>query len=175
MIFRETKLKGAYWIRLEPVEDGRGLFARSFCRESFKNQGLNPDITQCNTSYCKSAGTLRGMHYQVSPHEETKLVQCVRGRVYDVVIDLRPESPTFKQWTGIALSADVLTLMYVPRGFAHGYLSLTDDTTVYYLVSEPYHPECERTVRWDDPSVSIWWPKMSKYIISEKDKNADNI
>lgn len=176
MIFTETKLPGAYTIRLEPAVDKRGFFARGFCQDEFRRHGLNFSIAQFNTSYNTKAGTIRGMHYQVAPHAEAKLIRCAMGVVYDVAIDLRPESPTFRDWAGILLPALGLEMVYVPEGFAHGYLSLTDGAVVYYLVSEPYHPECERTVRWDDPAIGIKWPKVDGgYTLSEKDRSAADI
>ena len=170
MKFIETKLKGAYIIEPEPMEDERGFFARSFCQKEFKEHGLNFDVAQCNVSYNKKKGTIRGMHYQVAPYEEIKLVQCTAGAIFDVIIDLRPESPTFKQWFGYLLVAGTYRMLYVPKGFAHGYLSLKNNTAVFYQISEFYHPECERTIRWDDPTFGIKWPIMSEYIVSEKDR-----
>jgi dTDP-4-dehydrorhamnose 3,5-epimerase len=170
MIFKETKLKGAYVIEIEPLEDERGFFARSLCQKEFEQHGLNFRIAQCNISYNKKKGTLRGMHYQVAPHEEAKLVRCTMGAIYDVMIDLRPGSPTFKQWVGEELTAKNCKMLYVPEGFAHGYLSLEDNTMVFYQVSEFYHPECERVLRWDDPDIKIEWPKTNDLIISQKDQ-----
>ena len=142
---------------------------------------LKFNVAQCNVSYNKKIGTLRGMHYQVTPHEEAKLIRCTAGIIYDVTVDLRPESPTYKQWFGIKLTALSRRMVYVPEGVAHGYLSLVDNSIVYYLVSVFYHKESERTLRWDDSSIGINWHKMDeyvtmdKYIISEKDRNANNI
>ncbi len=170
MIFTETKLKGAYIIELEPIEDERGFFARSFCQREFKKHGLEFHVIQCNMSYNKKKGTIRGMHHQLAPYGEIKLVQCIRGAIFDVVIDLRPESPTYKQWVAVGLTAKNCVMLYVPRGFAHGYLSLKNNSTVFYQVSEFYHPECERTIRWDDPEFGIRWPEMNKYIVSQKDQ-----
>ncbi len=177
MIFTETKLKGAYVVILDTIEDERGFFARSFCRDEFKNHSLKFNIAQCNVSYNKKAGTLRGLHYQVAPHEEAKIVRCTRGAIYDVMVDMRTESPTFRQWLGIRLTERRRRMIYVPERFAHGYLSLTDDTMIHYLVSEAYHKESERTIRWDSPSIGIGWDKIMAggYIMSEKDKNADSI
>jgi dTDP-4-dehydrorhamnose 3,5-epimerase len=169
MIFKETKLKGAYIIELEPLKDERGFFARSFCKDEFKEHGLNPCVAQCNISYNKKRGTLRGMHYQVAPYEEAKLVRCTMGAIYDVMVDLRPESPTFKQWVGEELTAKNCKMLYIPEGFAHGYLSLDDNTTVFYQVSQFYNQECERVLRWDDPDIQIEWPRTEKFIISRKD------
>ena len=169
MIFKETKLKGAYVIELEPMEDERGYFSRSFCQTEFKENGLNPCVAQCNVSYNKNKGTLRGLHYQVAPHQEAKLVRCTMGAIYDVMIDLRPESATFKQWVGDELTAQNCKMLYIPEGFAHGFLTLEDNSMVFYQVSEPYHPECERGVRWDDPVIRVSWP-IKNCIISSKDR-----
>lgn len=174
MKFTETKLKGAFVIELEPVEDERGFFARSFCQKEFKKYVGLFHVVQTNMSYNKKRGTLRGMHYQASPYGEIKLVQCVAGSIFDAIIDIRPKSSTFTQWTSVELSANNHRLLYVPKGFAHGYLTLEDNTTVFYQVSEFYNPKYERTIRRDDPDFGIDWPKMSKYIISEKDRNAGN-
>ncbi len=182
MRFKETKLNGVYIIELEPLEDERGFFARSFCRNEFKEHGLNPRIVQCSISYNKKKGTLRGMHYQVAPHEEVKLISCVRGGIYDVLIDLRPASPTYCQWFAVTLygfdfnsadssiNADTHKVMYVHEGFAHGFQTLEDNTVVSYQMSEFYHPECARGVRWDDPAFGIKWPEMPT-LISERDRN----
>ncbi len=168
--FKETKLKGAYIISLEPLTDERGFFARSFCQEEFEKHGLNLRIVQCDISYNKKKGTLRGMHYQEAPYEEAKLVSCVRGLMYDVIIDLRPNSPTHSQWFAEELSFENNKMIYIPKGFAHGFQTLEDDSVVYYQMSEFYHPECARGVRWDDPAFGIKWPVKPK-IISDKDKN----
>ena len=169
MIFKETKLKGAYIIELEPLEDERGFFARSFCQKEFAGHGLDLCIVQCNLSYNKKKGTLRGMHYQVPPYEEAKLVSCMRGALYDVIIDLREGSPTSCQWFAVELTAENYKLVYVPEGFAHGFQTLEDDTVVFYQMSEFYHPECARGVRWDTPAVGIKWP-IKNHIISAKDR-----
>lgn len=169
MIFKETKLKGAYIIELEPLKDERGFFARTFCRDEFEKHGLNPCVAQCNISYNKKRGTLRGMHYQIAPYEEAKLVRCTMGAIYDVMVDLRPESPTFKQWVGEELTVKNCKMLYIPEGFAHGYLALEDNTTVFYQVSQFYNQECESVLRWDDPDIQIEWPKTEKLIISRKD------
>lgn len=169
MIFKETELKGAYIIELEPIEDERGEFARSFCKNEFKEHGLNLTIAQCNISFNKKKSTLRGMHYQAAPHEETKLVSCMRGAIYDVIIDLRPDSSTYCQWFAVELIADNYTMLYIPEGFAHGFQALQDNTVVFYQMSEFYHPECARGVRWDDHAFNIVWP-LSVPIISERDR-----
>ena len=169
MIFKETKLKGAYVVELEPIEDERGFFARSFCQDEFRKNGIDFNIVQCNISYNKSKGTLRGMHYQIKPYEEAKLVSCTSGVIYDVIIDLRPDSPTYCQWFAVELSAEDYKMLYVPECFAHGFQTLENNTVVFYQMSEFYHPECARGVRWDDPAFGIKWP-LSVKIISEKDK-----
>jgi dTDP-4-dehydrorhamnose 3,5-epimerase len=179
MIFTETKLKSAYIIEPEGIEDERGFFARTFCRKEFESHGLNPDLVQCNISYNKKKGTLRGMHYQIAPHEEAKLVSCVRGAIYDVIIDVRPDSPTYCQWIGVELTAHRLPIivpfkmLYIPEGFAHGFQTLEDNTLVFYQMSEFYHPQSARGIRWDDPMFAIQWPIHDK-IISNKDKSYDN-
>ncbi|MFX0134686.1 MAG: dTDP-4-dehydrorhamnose 3,5-epimerase, partial [Candidatus Hodarchaeota archaeon] len=150
MIFKETKLKDAYIIELEPMQDERGFFARSFCQKKFEEHGLNPCIAQCNISFNKKKGTLRGMHYQVAPHKEAKIVSCVRGTIYDVIIDLRPNSSTYCQWFAIELDAEDYKMLYIPEGFAHGFQTLEGNTVVFYHMSEFYHPECARGVRWND-------------------------
>jgi dTDP-4-dehydrorhamnose 3,5-epimerase len=169
MIFKETKLKGAYIIEIEPLADERGFFARSFCQKEFEEHGLNPCIVQCNISYNKERGTLRGMHYQVAPYEEAKLVSCVRGAIYDVIIDLRPNSPTCAQWLAVELSSENNNMIYIPEGFAHGFQTLKDDTVVFYQMSEFYHSECARGVRWDDPAFGIKW-RLRHPILSERDQ-----
>ncbi len=169
MIFTETRLKGAYVIDIEPIEDKRGFFARSFCRQEFEGQGLVSCFVQCNISFNHKRGTLRGLHYQASPHEETKLVSCTAGSLYDVIVDLRPASPTYCQWVTVELTAENHRLLYIPRGVAHGFQTLKDNSVVYYQMSEFYHPECARGVRWDDPAFMISWP-ITNPIISDKDK-----
>jgi len=173
MIFRETELEGAYIIELEPLEDERGFFARSFCQKEFQEHGLNPRVVQCNVSYNKKKGTLRGMHYQAAPCEETKLVSCVKGAIYDVIIDLRPDSSTYCEWFAVELNAKDYRMMYVPEAFAHGFQALEDDTVVFYQMSEFYHPEYARGVRWDDPAFGIKWP-ISVEIMSVRDREYSN-
>ncbi len=169
MIFKETKLKGAYLIEIEPIEDKRGFFARSFCEEEFRKHGLDFRIVQCNVSFNKKKGTLRGMHYQAALHEEAKLVRCTKGALYDVIIDLRHGSPTFKQWFGVELTAENRKALYIPAGFAHGFQTLEDATEVFYQMSEFYHPESARGVRYDDPAFEIEWP-VPEMTVSEKDR-----
>ena len=164
MIFRETDLPGAYVIDLEPHRDERGFFARAWCQREFEAHGLNPRLVQCNISYNETRGTLRGMHYQAPPHEEAKLVRCTRGRLYDVIIDLRSDSPTYKEHVGIELNDENRTMLYVPEGFAHGFLTLEDNTEVFYQMSAFYAPEVARGVRWDDPAFDIDWPAPVRHI-----------
>lgn len=168
MIFSETVLKGAYLLEPEPAVDQRGSFARVFCREWFSEHGLKGEFLQNSISENIKRGTLRGMHYQDKPAAEVKLVQCVRGALFDVIIDLRPGSETYCKWYGVELSAGNRRLLYVPEGFAHGFQTLLDDTAVYYMISEAYAPEYARGVRWNDPAFGIKWP-LSESVISEKD------
>lgn len=168
MIFKETALQGAYILELEAAEDERGSFARTFCEREFEAQGLNSHFVQCSLSTNTRRGTLRGMHYQAEPNAETKLVHCVRGSLYDVIIDLRPQSTTYCRWVGVELSALNNRLLYVPAGFAHGFQTLEDDTAVYYQISTFYAPQSARGVRWNDPAFAIKWP-LSDPLISDKD------
>lgn len=170
MIFTQTPLAGAYLIDPELLEDERGLFARSWCRREFEAQGLTPHLAQCNISLSHKKGTLRGMHYQCPPHEEVKLVRCTRGAIYDVALDLRPSSPTYKHWYAAELTADNHRMFYIPEGFAHGFVTLEDETEVFYQMSQFYSPEHARGVRWDDPAFNIQWPDGDK-IIAPKDRN----
>ena len=170
MIFHQSRLSGAYIIEVEKRVDNRGFFGRSFCRQEFDEHGLNPDMVQVNIGFSQSRGTLRGLHYQSPPHAEAKLVRCTAGSLYDVILDLRPNSPTFKQWMGIELSAGSYTMLYVPEGFAHGYLTLSDNTEVLYQVSQFYSPDSERGIRWNDQTFAIGWPPVDHLIISEKDR-----
>jgi len=170
VIFTETELKGAYIIEIEKLTDHRGFFARSWCQNEFKNYGLTTRLVQANVSYNKNMGTLRGMHYQLSPYEETKLVRCTRGAIYDVIIDLRPASPTYAQWIGVELTAENYKMLYVPENFAHGFITLEDDTEITYQVSQFYTPGSERGIRWDDVAFSIDWP-IEIHVISDKDKS----
>lgn len=175
MIFKETILKDAYIIELERKEDDRGFFARSFCRNEFIKRGLNPDVVQCNISFNEHKGTLRGMHYQIEPHSETKLVRCTMGAIYDVIVDLRPDSSTFKQWAGIDLTVDNHRTLYIPEGMAHGFLTLADNTEVFYQMSEFYYSECARGVRWDDPEFGIQWPPGIQIIAARDQQYPDFI
>ena len=170
MNFTETKLKGAYIIEIEKLKDHRGFFARAWCQNEFKDYGLTTRVAQANVSSNKKMGTLRGMHYQLSPYEETKLVRCTSGAIYDVIIDLRPASPTYTQWIGVELTEENYKMLYVPENFAHGFQTLEDDTEVTYQVSQFYTPGTESGIRWDDPAFSIDWP-MEVQVISDKDKS----
>ena len=169
MTFVETELPGVWRISLERRADDRGYFARAFCRREFEEHGLSTQFVQANVSWNVRRGTLRGMHLQRAPHAETKLVRCTRGAVFDAVVDLRPDSPTFARWTAVELSAGDGQMLLVPAGFAHGYLTLADDTEVFYQVTEEYHPESETGLRWDDPTVAIRWP-FSPTAISSRDR-----
>lgn len=169
MTFHETKLPGVFEIHLNPRADERGFFARSWCQKEFEAHGLNPRIVQCSVSFNARKGTLRGMHDQVAPHAETKLLRCTAGAIYDVVIDLRPQSPTFKQWIAATLTAENRRMLYVPEGCAHGFLTLENATEVFYQMSEFYHPEQSRGVRWNDPAFGIVWPERVE-VISERDR-----
>jgi dTDP-4-dehydrorhamnose 3,5-epimerase len=170
MILYETALKDAYIIDIERLEDNRGFFARSWCNKEFAAHGLNMGLVQSNIGFSKKRGTLRGMHYQVAPCEETKLVRCTMGAIYDVILDLRRDSPTYKQWIGVELTADNRKMLYIPEGFAHGYQALVDKTEIVYQASQFYAPECARGVRYNDPTFDIQWP-MSVQVISDTDKS----
>jgi len=170
MIFTETKLPGAFIIDIEKREDERGFFARTWCQREFEEHSLNTGLVQGNLAFTKSKGVLRGMHYQAPPHTEAKLMRCTGGAIIDVIVDLRPESATFKQWLGTELSAVNRRMLYVPEGFAHGYLTLEDNSEVVYQVSEFYNPEAERGLRYDDPAFGIGWP-IAVSTVSEKDRS----
>jgi dTDP-4-dehydrorhamnose 3,5-epimerase len=170
MIFTESPLRGAFLVDLEKRGDDRGFFARAFCEREFAAHGLATRFVQMNDSLTASKRTLRGMHYQLAPKAETKLVRCVRGAFYDVVLDLRKDSPTFGRSFGAELTAENRRMMYVPKGFAHGFVTLTDDVEAVYLVDELYAPEQERGVRWDDPRFDIAWP-IPPLVISDKDRS----
>lgn len=169
MIFLETKLRGVFEIHLDPRPDERGFFARSWCPREFEEHGLNPKLLQCNVSFNARKGTLRGLHYQAAPHPEVKLVRCTRGAIYDVVVDVRPDSPTFKGWIGMMLTSTDRNMVYVPEGCGHGFLTLEDETEVFYQMSEFYYPELARGVRWNDPVFQIVWPGGVQ-VISERDR-----
>ena len=169
MVFQETVLGGAFVIDLEPIEDERGFFARSYCAREFAAHGLHTDWPQCNVSYNRRQGTLRGMHYQAPPHAEVKLVRCTRGAIHDVIIDLRPESETFRRHVGVELTAANRTMLYIPAGFAHGFLTLEDDTEVFYQMGAFFEPSAGRGARYDDPAFGIEWP-VPIQVVSEKDR-----
>jgi dTDP-4-dehydrorhamnose 3,5-epimerase len=169
MIFTETKLKDAFIIQPERLGDQRGFFARTWCQREFEARGLNPCLVQCNISFNKSKGTLRGMHYQTAPYEEAKLIRCTKGAIYDVIIDLSPDSRTFAQYMAVELTAENRTMLYVPKGFAHGFQTLTDNSEVFYQMSEFYVPQYARGVRWNDPAFAIEWPPDER-IILERDQ-----
>jgi dTDP-4-dehydrorhamnose 3,5-epimerase len=170
MRFQETKLQGAFLIDPERREDERGFFARVFCVEEFQTLGLETSLVQCSISFNRQKGTLRGMHFQTSPFEEVRLVRCTMGAVYDVMLDLRPSSATFRQWLGIELSADNRRMVYIPSGFAHGFLTLADNTEIFYQMSESYHSQAAQGVRWNDPAFGIHWPEKPR-VIAVKDQN----
>jgi dTDP-4-dehydrorhamnose 3,5-epimerase len=169
MIFQQTELPGAYIIELEKRADERGFFARAWCQREFTAHGLTAQLVQTNISYNKQRGTLRGMHYQAQPFAEVKLVRCTRGAIYDVIIDLRRDSPTYLRWIGVELTAASHRMLYVPEGFAHGFQTLSDDAEVMYQVSQYYTPDAEGGVRYDDPAFGIDWP-LEVAVISEKDR-----
>jgi len=164
MLFTETQLTGAYIIDPERIADERGFFARTWDRHEFAARGLLTSLAQCNISFNARRGTLRGMHYQAAPYAETKLVRCTAGAIYDVIIDLRPESPTLRQWLAFELSADNRCMLYIPEGFAHGFQTLTDRSEVFYQMTEFYAPDYARGVRWDDPAFGIVWPEAPQVI-----------
>jgi dTDP-4-dehydrorhamnose 3,5-epimerase len=170
LIFTETKLAGAFVIELERYTDERGFFARTFCQQEFEAHGLKAQVAQCNVSFNKRKGTLRGMHYQAAPFTEAKLVRCTLGSIYDVIIDLRPASATFKRHFAMELSAENRRMLYIPEDFAHGFQTLEDDTEVFYQMAQRYSAEHARGVRWNDPAFGIEWPKGERIII-ERDQN----
>jgi len=169
MQFSEAKLPGVFIIDLEKIRDERGFFARALCHREFEAQGLTDDFVQANLSFNQKKFTLRGMHYQEAPYDEVKLVRCSKGKLLDVVIDLRPASPTHLNWMAQELDAERHTMIYIPKGFAHGYLTLADATEVFYQVSQYYTPDAEKGIRWDDPLFHIEWPQRKGLIISAKD------
>lgn len=170
MIFTETELTGAFIIDIARLEDERGFFGRSYAKEEFEKYNLNVNVVQANVSHNKKKGTLRGLHMQLAPFEETKLVRCTRGAIYDVIVDLRSDSPTFCQWIGVELTEDSFRMLYVPEGFAHGFVTLQDNTDVAYQVTKEYTPGAERGYRWNDPAFGIVLP-IEPVIISERDRS----
>lgn len=171
MIFRETKLKGAFIMELETFEDDRGFFAQSWSPRELAEHGLEAPLVESAISFNKKKGTLRGMHYQASPHGQAKIVRCTRGSIYDVIIDLRTGSPTFKQWVGAELTSRNRLMLYVPKGCAHGFQTLEDETEVFYNMSHFYTPESSRGVRWNDPAFAVHWPTTEGVIINERDQS----
>lgn len=169
MQFSPTDLPGVFLIGLERHEDERGFFARSFCADEFNAHGLDPRVAQCSVSRNRQKGTLRGLHYQAAPHEEAKLVRCTLGGIYDVAVDLRPDSPAFRRWAAFELSAENGLGLYVPAGVAHGFQTLADDSEVFYQISVPYRPELARGVRFDDPAFGIRWP-IAEPIVNARDR-----
>lgn len=170
MLFTQTPLQGAYVIEINKIGDDRGFFGRSWCRKEMQQAGLDTDMAQINTSLSRQRGTLRGLHFQLAPFQENKMIRCTRGAVFDVIVDLRPESPTFRQWFGIELTADNHKALYSPKGFAQGFITLQDDTEITYFASEFYAPGKDRGVRYNDPQFGIQWP-LPPVVISDKDQN----
>ena len=170
MRFTETKVAGAFLIEPEPVADERGFFARAWDRAELEARGLDASLAQCSISFSHRRGTLRGLHYQAAPHQEVKLIRCTQGAIWDVALDLRPDSPTYGAWFGTELSAANRAMLYIPRGCAHGQLTLTDSTEVFYQISAPYAPEAARGVRFDDPAFGIEWP-IEVEVINDRDRN----
>ena len=170
--FHELSLKGAFLIELEKIEDERGFFARSWDKEIFEKTKLNSNIVQCNISFNKKKGTVRGMHFQKHPHEETKLVRCTKGKVFEVLIDIRENSESFQKWTFVEMSENKLEVLYVPKGFALGFQTLSDNTELLYQMSEYFHPESSGGIKWNDPKIGIEWP-LDCTVISSKDESID--
>ncbi len=168
MIFTESSLPGAFLVDLELRTDDRGFFARSYCPDEFAAQGLGTPLRQCSVSYNARQGTLRGLHYQAAPHEEHKLVRCTAGRIFDVIVDIRPHSGHYQRWFGTELSAQNRRALFVPPGFAHGFLTLSDDAEVYYMISVPHAPQHAQGFRWNDPAFGIQWPSVPS-VISPRD------
>lgn len=169
MIFRELPLGGAFVIEPERLEDERGFFARSWCEVEFARHGLEPALAQCNISWNRSRGTLRGLHFQAPPHAEAKLVRCTRGAAFDVLVDLRPDSASFGRWHGVVIDAGSRQAVYAPAGFAHGFETLADDTELFYQMTVAYDPASARGIRWDDPALDIAWP-IADPILSPRDR-----
>lgn len=170
MRFTPTDLDGAYLVDIDRHEDERGFFARTWCRDEFAEQGLDTALAQASISYNRRAGTLRGMHFQIAPHEETKLVRCTRGALHDVIIDLRPGSPSYRRWTAVELTADNGRMLYIPAGFAHGFITLEAHTEACYMISQPYAPGSASGIRWNDPAFAIAWPRAVE-VISARDSS----
>ena len=174
MIFTETKLAGAFIIDMERLSDERGFFARAWCEDEFAAHGIHQPPLQASISSNPKRGTLRGMHYQIAPHGESKLVRCTRGGIYDVIVDMREQSPTYGQWVGVELTADNFRMLFVPEYFAHGFITLQDNTDVSYQISAKYTPGAERALRWNDPAIGIEWP-FEPVLLSEKDRNHPDV
>lgn len=170
MKFLPTEFAGPLLVELEPIRDDRGFFARTWCQREWTQQGLDAQLVQCSLSHNARRGTVRGMHFQRTPHEETKLVRCCRGTIHDVIVDVRPQSPTRGRWQGFELTADNGRALYIPPGFAHGFQTLVDDTDVFYMISNWYEPTSAAGVRWDDPAFGIRWP-LPISVISDKDRS----
>lgn len=170
MKFTELSLKGAFIIEMELIEDERGFFAASWSKREFGRRNLDSELHECNVSFNRVKGTIRGMHYQAEPHGQTKVVRCTKGAIYDAIIDLRPDSPTFKSWEGFELSEDNRRMLYIPRGFAHGFQSVRDSTEILYQMSQPFNASAGRGVRWNDPAFGIAWP-MPPTVISPRDRD----
>lgn len=171
MIYHQTSLQDVYLLELEKIADERGFFARSWCREDLESHGLDGDLAQCSLSFNHRKGTLRGMHFQVPPHGETKLVRCTKGAIFDVIIDLRAQSSTYMKWMGAELSSENRKMLYIPKGFAHGFQTLADESEVFYFISEAFRPEAACGIRWNDSAFQIAWPNEENRVISTKDKN----
>lgn len=174
MKFKELPLQGAFIIEPELLEDERGFFARSFCKDEFKHYGLNTQFEQCNISYNLKQGTLRGMHYQNGEHSEAKLIRCTMGKIYDVIVDLRQSSKTYKRWVGVELTASNRIMIYIPEGFAHGFQTLADHAEVFYQMSASFSPKNGCGIRWNDPAFSIQWPFDRPTVISSNDLNYED-
>jgi dTDP-4-dehydrorhamnose 3,5-epimerase len=170
MQFRPSRIPGAWVIDISPIRDERGFFATTWLPEEFRKHGIEPLLAQCNLAFNDKRGTLRGMHFQRSPHAQAKIVRATRGALLDVIVDLRDDSPTYRQWDAVELTADNHRMLYMPEGVAHGYLTLTDDVEAYYHASAPWAPQAESGVRWNDPAFGIRWP-FEPVVISEKDAN----
>jgi len=175
MNFIKTGIDGLYVVELIKIGDKRGFFARAWCETEFADKNLTSRMVQANTSYSKNKGTLRGLHYQVIPHEEAKLMRCIKGAIFDVAVDLRPDSKTYKKWFGIELTESNRRMLFIPEGFAHGYQTLVDDTETFYMSSAFYASEAERGLRWNDPAIAIKWPITENLNITDKDRNWSDI
>jgi len=171
MNFIETEIKDLFVVELNKIGDERGFFARTWCEKEFADKNLTSRMLQANTSYSKDKGTLRGLHYQLSPHEEAKLMRCIKGAIFDVAVDLRPDSETYKKWFGIELTESNRKMLFIPEGFAHGYQTLVENTEAFYMSSAFYAPEAERGLRWNDPAIGINWPVTEELNITEKDQS----